>query len=77
MNKKKKIKNKEELDKAMKVIEKTIKEVRLDWKKRNLTLCEWCGDLVNKDELEEAGGCDIIPKGYKVCKKCINIPKGG
>jgi len=37
-------------------------------------ICEWCGKET-QEELEEAGGCDIIPKGKMVCKECINLPK--
>ncbi len=37
--------------------------------------CQWCGELTDENDLYEAGGCDIIPKGFMVCEKCINIPK--
>lgn len=37
--------------------------------------CDWCYKSVEENELEEAGGCDIIPKGFMVCDECINIRK--
>ena len=37
--------------------------------------CEWCGREVEAKELEEAGGCDIIPKGFMCCRRCINLKK--
>ena len=42
---------------------------------KNMGICAWCGELVPKNTLEEAGGGDIIPAGLKVCEKCINLPK--
>ena len=41
-----------------------------------MAMCDWCGKYVeNEQDLEKAGGCDIIPKGFRCCNKCINIPK--
>ena len=37
--------------------------------------CEWGEESVDKNTLEEAGGCDIIPQGMMVCEECMNIPK--
>jgi len=35
--------------------------------------CNWCGK--EEEGLEEAGGCDLIPKGLMCCEECLNIPK--
>lgn len=35
-----------------------------------------CQCVATKVEyLEEAGGDDIIPQGFKICDSCANIPK--